>query len=54
MLHSVPVDEDDVRALAQRIGESAAPQDVDLSLMVLADSLGGKAATSCSFRTISR
>jgi rRNA maturation endonuclease Nob1/tetratricopeptide (TPR) repeat protein len=42
MLHSVPVDEDDVRALAQRIGETAAPQDVDLSLMVLADGLGGE------------
>lgn len=40
MLHSVEVDEGDVRALAQRIGEAAAPQDVDLSLMVLADSLG--------------
>ena len=40
MLHSVPVEEDDVRALAKRIGETAAPQDVDLSLMVLADSLG--------------
>lgn len=40
VLHSVPVDEHDVRALAQRIGEAAAPQDVDLSLMVLADSLG--------------
>ncbi|MGB1766085.1 MAG: hypothetical protein ACPHJE_01755 [Poseidonia sp.] len=44
MLHSVPVDEDDVRALAQRIGESAAPQDVDLSLMVLADSLGAESS----------
>ncbi|MEC8708942.1 MAG: hypothetical protein VXX77_00800, partial [Candidatus Thermoplasmatota archaeon] len=42
MLHSVPVDESDVRALAQRIGESAAPQDVDLSLMVLADGLGAE------------
>ena len=42
MLHSVPVDEGDVRALAQRIGESAAPQDVDLSLMVLADGLGAE------------
>ena len=40
MLHSVLVDDDDVRALAKRIGETAAPQDVDLSLMVLADSLG--------------
>lgn len=44
MLHSVPVDEDDVRALAQRIGESAAPQDVDLSLMVLADGLGAESS----------
>ena len=42
MLHAVPVDEADVRALAQRIGEAAAPQDVDLSLMVLADSLGAE------------
>ena len=40
ILHSVPVDEHDVRVLAQRIGEAAAPQDVDLSLMVLANSLG--------------
>ena len=40
LLHSVPVDEADVRALAQKIGEAAAPQDVDLSLMVLADGLG--------------
>lgn len=44
MFHSVPVDEDDVRALAQRIGESAAPQDVDLSLMVLADGLGAESS----------
>ena len=44
MLHSVPVDEDDVRSLAQRIGESAAPQDVDLSLMVLADALGAESS----------
>ena len=44
MLHSVPVDEDDVRSLAQRIGESAAPQDVDLSLMVLADGLGAESS----------
>ena len=44
MLHSVPVDDDDVRGLAQRIGESAAPQDVDLSLMVLADSLGAESS----------
>ena len=44
VLHSVPVEEADVRALAQRIGEAAAPQDVDLSLMVLADSLGAENA----------
>ena len=44
MLHSVPVDEDDVRSLAHRIGESAAPQDVDLSLMVLADGLGAESS----------
>ena len=44
MLHSVPVDEDDVRSLARRIGESAAPQDVDLSLMVLADGLGAESS----------
>ena len=44
-LHTVPVDEADVRALAQRIGESAAPQDVDLSLMVLADGLGSESST---------
>ena len=40
VLKSVPVDEADVRALAAKIGERAAPQDVDLSLMVLAHSLG--------------
>jgi len=40
VLKSVPVEEADVRALAAKIGERAAPQDVDLSLMVLAHSLG--------------
>lgn len=44
MLHTVPVEEEDVRSLAQRIGESAAPQDVDLSLMVLADGLGAESS----------
>ena len=34
VLKSVPVDEADARALAAKIGERAAPQDVDLSLMV--------------------
>jgi rRNA maturation endonuclease Nob1 len=40
ILKSVPVDEEDVRSLAAKIGERASPQDVDLSLMVLAHSLG--------------
>ncbi|MDA8529949.1 hypothetical protein N9K54_01305 [Candidatus Poseidonia alphae] len=44
LLHSAPVDEEDVRKLAIKIGERAAPQDVDLSLMVLADQLGSDGA----------
>ena len=35
MLITVTVDEAEVRALAQKIGENASPQDVDLSLMIL-------------------
>ena len=45
LLHSIPVDDASIRALATRIGESAAPQDVDLSLMVLADDLGAEGAS---------
>ncbi len=37
LLRTTPVDEGQVRGLAQMIGETAAPQDVDLSLMVLAN-----------------
>ena len=39
ILLTIPVDEDQVRALAEKIGENASPQDVDLSLMVLASKL---------------
>lgn len=44
LLHSTSVEEEDVRNLATKIGERAAPQDVDLSLMVLADQLGSDGA----------
>jgi len=44
LLHSTSVEEEDVRKLATKIGERAAPQDVDLSLMVLADQLGSDGA----------
>jgi len=37
LLRTTTVDEGQVRGLAQMIGETAAPQDVDLSLMVLAN-----------------
>jgi rRNA maturation endonuclease Nob1 len=36
ILMTINVDEDEVRALAEKIGTKASPQDVDLSLMVLA------------------
>ncbi|MBA4694529.1 MAG: hypothetical protein H2066_01595 [Candidatus Poseidoniales archaeon] len=36
---TVPVDEAEVKALAQHIGEKASPQDVDLSLMILGSKL---------------
>jgi len=38
-LQTTPVDENQIRGLAEMIGETAAPQDVDLSLMVLASHL---------------
>ncbi len=39
ILTTVPVDDAQIRGLAQLIGEKASPQDVDLSLMVLASKL---------------
>ena len=39
MLVTVTIDEAEVRALAQHIGEKASPQDVDLSLMILGSKL---------------
>ena len=39
VLLTIPVEEDEVRGLAEKIGEKASPQDVDLSLMVLASKL---------------
>ena len=36
VLHTTPISEDEIRGLANAIGEKAAPQDVDVSLMVLA------------------
>ena len=45
LLHSIPVDDASIRALATRIGNPRPPQDVDLSLMVLADDLGAEGAS---------
>ena len=42
LLTTTPIEEDQVKGLAKRIGEKASPQDVDLSLMVLASRLAGK------------
>jgi rRNA maturation endonuclease Nob1 len=39
ILLTISIEEDEVRALAEKIGEKASPQDVDLSLMVLASKL---------------
>jgi len=39
LLNTVPIEDDQIRGLGQMIGESASPQDVDLSLMVLASQL---------------
>ncbi len=39
ILTTIPIDDDQIRGLATQIGERAAPQDVDLSLMVLASKL---------------
>lgn len=39
LLITVTIDEAEVRALAQHIGEKASPQDVDLSLMILGSKL---------------
>ena len=36
LLNTIAIDEGQIRGLAQKIGERASPQDVDLSLMVLA------------------
>ena len=45
LLNTSPIEEDQIRGLANRIGEKASPQDVDLSLMVLASRLSGKGET---------
>ena len=42
LLTTTTIEEAQVRGLAERIGEKASPQDVDLSLMVLASRLAGK------------
>ena len=39
ILTTISIDDDQIRGLATQIGERAAPQDVDLSLMVLASKL---------------
>ena len=39
LIITVTIDEAEVKALAQQIGEKASPQDVDLSLMILASKL---------------
>ncbi len=39
LIITVTIDEAEVKALAQKIGESASPQDVDLSLMILGSKL---------------
>tara|TARA_B110001452_G_scaffold218716_1_gene190537 strand:+ start:1931 stop:3772 length:1842 start_codon:yes stop_codon:yes gene_type:complete len=50
ILVTVTIDEAEVRALAQHIGENASPQDVDLSLMILGSKLAheGKKVTLVS------
>ena len=50
ILITVVIDEAEVRALAQHIGEKASPQDVDLSLMILGSKLAheGKKVTLVS------
>ncbi len=50
LLVTVTIDEAEVRALAQHIGENASPQDVDLSLMILGSKLAheGKKVTLVS------
>ncbi|MBT7244756.1 MAG: hypothetical protein HN874_04830 [Euryarchaeota archaeon] len=50
ILITVTIDEAEVRALAQHIGEKASPQDVDLSLMILGSKLAheGKKVTLVS------
>ena len=47
VLTTIGVEDDQIRGLASQIGERAAPQDVDLSLMVLASKLAreGKEVT---------
>ncbi|MGY8755710.1 MAG: hypothetical protein ACKVIR_08460 [Candidatus Poseidoniales archaeon] len=39
LLNTISIDDEQIRGLAKMIGESASPQDVDLSLMVLASQL---------------
>jgi tetratricopeptide (TPR) repeat protein len=42
LLNTISIDDEQIRGLAKMIGESASPQDVDLSLMVLASQLQGE------------
>ena len=44
ILTTIGVEDSQIRGLANQIGEKAAPQDVDLSLMVLASKLAEKVA----------
>ena len=50
VLNTITIDESEIRTLAKRIGEKASPQDVDLSLMVLATKMSkeGKDVTLVS------
>ena len=47
LLTTVPIPDDQIKGLGQRIGERASPQDVDLSLMVLASRLAGQGENVC-------
>ena len=50
VLNTITIDESEIRTLAKKIGEKASPQDVDLSLMVLATKMSkeGKDVTLVS------
>ena len=50
LLNTITIDDSEIRVLAKKIGEKASPQDVDLSLMVLASKMSkeGKDVTLVS------